>query len=209
MSLFLAYTLVGISIAMPVGAISIEMTKQGLKNGFLHGWAIGIGAMTIDLVLVCALYFGLAQFLTLPYIQLPLWLIGAVFLIFLATDSIKNADQDIALAGEKAKKSFFSTYRNGLLVAVSPGSLVFWISVFGSVLADTYSNDHAHFLIVALGILSGILLHDLGLLTIVSLTRKIMNRQMIKWTSIIAGFILFGFAFYFIYEFFVDVQRFF
>ncbi|SOC15673.1 threonine/homoserine/homoserine lactone efflux protein [Ureibacillus xyleni] len=206
MSLYFAYTLVGLSIAMPVGAITIEMTKQGLKNGFLHGWAVGLGGMTIDLLLVIALYFGLAQFLALPYIQLPLWIIGAVFLILLAIDSIKNADHDIALAGEKVNKSFFSTYRNGLFVAVSPGNLVFWISVFGTVLADSYSSSN-QFLIVALGILSGILLHDIGLLTIISLTRKVMNRQMIKWTSIIAGIILLGFACYFIYEFFVDVKQ--
>ncbi len=46
---------------MPVGAITVEMTKQGLKNGFMHGWAVGLGGMTIDIVLVFALYMGLAS----------------------------------------------------------------------------------------------------------------------------------------------------
>ena len=207
MSLYFAYVMVGLAIAMPVGAITVEMTKQGLKNGFIHGWAVGIGGMTIDLFLIIALYLGLAKFLALPYIQMPLWIIGAVFLFMLAYDSIKNADKDITLAGEKVNKSFFSTYRNGLLVAISPGNLVFWISVFGAVLADSYVGDGAsQFIIVALGILTGILLHDIGLLTIVSLTRKVMNQNMIKWTSIFAGILLFGFACYFIYEFFMDLQ---
>lgn len=208
MSLYFAYVMVGLAIAMPVGAITVEMTKQGLKNGFIHGWAVGIGGMTIDLFLIMALYLGLAKFLALPYIQMPLWIIGAVFLFMLAYDSIKNADKDITLAGEKVNKSFFSTYRNGLLVAISPGNLVFWISVFGAVLADSYVGDDANqFIIVAVGILTGILLHDIGLLTIVSLTRKVMNRNMIKWTSIFAGILLFGFACYFIYEFFIDLKN--
>lgn len=206
MSLYFAYVMVGLAIAMPVGAITVEMTKQGLKNGFIHGWAVGIGGMTIDVLLIIALYLGLAKFLALPYIQMPLWIIGAVFLFMLAYDSIKNADKDITLAGEKVNKSFFSTYRNGLLVAISPGNLVFWISVFGTVLADSYAIDgSSKFIIVALGILTGILLHDIGLLTIVSLTRKVMNRNMIKWTSIFAGILLFGFACYFIYQFFIDL----
>jgi len=206
MSLYFAYVMVGLAIAMPVGAITVEMTKQGLKNGFIHGWAVGIGGMTIDLFLILALYLGLAKFLALPYIQMPLWIIGAVFLFMLSYDSIKNADKDITLAGEKVNKSLFSTYRNGLLVAISPGNLVFWISVFGAVLADSYVGDDTNqFIIVALGILTGILLHDIGLLTIVSLTRKVMNRNMIKWTSIFAGILLFGFACYFIYEFFIDL----
>ncbi|MEM5013585.1 LysE family transporter [Niallia taxi] len=207
MSLYFAYVMVGLAIAMPVGAITVEMTKQGLKNGFLHGWAVGIGGMTVDLILIIALYLGLAKILAIPFIQMPLWIVGAIFLFFLAYDSIKNADKDISMAGEKVNKSFFKTYRNGLLVAVSPGNLVFWVSVFGAVLADSYKGSESNsFVIVALGIITGILLHDIGLLTIVSFTRKIMNRQMIKWTSIIAGILLFGFGFYFLYEFYIGFQ---
>lgn len=207
MSVYVAYVMVGLAIAMPVGAITVEMTKQGLKNGFFHGWAVGLGGMTIDMLLIGALYVGLAKFLALPYIQMPLWIIGAIFLCMLAYDSIKNADKDITLAGEKVQKSLWSTYRNGLLVAVSPGNLVFWVSVFGAVLADSYAGEQSSFIIVAAGILTGILLHDIGLLTIVSLTRKVMNRAMIKWTSIIAGVLLFGFACYFMYQFVLDAQQ--
>lgn len=210
MDIYLKFVLVGLSIAMPVGAITVEMTKQGLKNGFFHGWAVGIGGMTIDVLLILALYFGLAQILSLPYVQMPLWIIGAVFLFLLAYDSIKNAEQDITLAGEKVNKSIGKTFRNGLLVAVSPGNLVFWVSVFGAVLADSYSSsESSSFIIAALGILSGILLHDIGLLTIISLTRKVINKQMIKWTSIAAGILLLGFGCYFLYEFYLDVQNYF
>lgn len=207
MGLYFAYILVGLAIAMPVGAITVEMTKQGLKNGFMHGWTVGLGGMTIDLLLILALYYGLAEYLALPYIQMPLWIIGAVFLFLLAYDSIKNADHDITLPGEKGHKSLAKTYRNGLFVAVSPGNLVFWVSVFGTVLADSYSaNGPASFITVALGILTGILLHDIGLMTIVSLTRKIMNHRMIKWTSIFAGILLFCFGCYFLYEFYIGIQ---
>ena len=199
--------MIGLAIAMPVGAITVEMTKQGLKNGFIHGWAVGIGGMTIDLLLIFALYFGLAKLLAIPYIQLPLWIIGAGFLFVLAYDSIKNADKDIAMTGEKVNKSILKTYRNGILVAVSPGNLVFWISVFGAVLADSYTgNETSSFIIVSMGIITGILIHDIGLLTIVSITRKIMNRQMIKWASVIAGVLLFGFGFYFLYEFYIGMK---
>ncbi|API92555.1 MULTISPECIES: LysE family transporter [unclassified Virgibacillus] len=207
MDWYLKFILVGFSIALPVGAITVEMTKQGLKNGFFHGWAVGIGGMTIDALLIIALYFGFAQILSLPYVQMPLWIVGAVFLFLLAYDSIKNADKDISLAGDKINRSLLKTYRNGLLVAVSPGNLVFWVTIFGVVLADSYSQlGQASFIISALGILTGILLHDIGLLSIISITRKVMSRAMIKWTSVIAGILLFGFGCYFLYEFYVDVR---
>ncbi|MFS0815583.1 LysE family transporter [Lysinibacillus sp. 1P01SD] len=202
MSLYVAYVLVGLAIAMPVGAITVEMTKQGLKNGFIHGWAVGLGGMTIDIVLVFALYMGLASILAMPMVQLPMWIIGAGFLFLLGYDSIKNADHDITLVGEKVTKSFFASYFNGLLVAISPSNLVFWVNVFGVVLAKSYGQgEQTSFLIIAAGVLSGILLHDIGLLTIVSVTRKAMNRKMIKTFTIVAGFLLIGFAGYFIYEF--------
>lgn len=201
--------MVGLAIAMPVGAITVEMTKQGLKNGFIHGWAVGLGGMTIDVMLITLLSLGLATILAQPFIQIPMWLIGAAFLLYLGYDSIKNADKDIALSGEKVTKSFFSSYKNGLLVAVSPANLVFWVNVFGTVLAKNYANDESHFFIVAFGILSGILLHDIGLLSIVSITRKALNRTMIKWLTIVSGILLIGFAGYFVFEFIQSVNLYF
>lgn len=202
MSLFFTYVLVGLAIAMPVGAITIEMTKQGLKNGFMHGWAVGLGGMTVDFLLIIALYMGLASILAISYIQIPMWFIGACFLMFLGYDSIKNAEQDITMAGEKPTRSFLTSYRNGLLVAISPGNLMFWISVFGAVLSDSYNTTQpADFLIIGAGILVGILAHDIGLLTILAGTRRVMNPIMLKWVSIAAGVLLLGFAGYFLYEF--------
>ncbi|MDT8977317.1 LysE family transporter [Paenibacillus sp. chi10] len=207
MNLFFTYLLAGLAVAMPVGAMTVEMTKQGMKKGFMHGWAVGLGGMTIDFLLIVSLYMGLASVLAIPVIQIPMWVIGACFLIYLGYDSIKNSDQGITLAGDKPNASFFSSYRNGLLVAISPGNLVFWISVFGAVLSDSYDTTQpAKFLIVGAGILAGILLHDVGLLAIVAVTRRVMSRTMIKRMSIIAGLILFGFAGYFLYEFIVAIQ---
>nr|MBO2504241.1 lysine transporter LysE [Bacilli bacterium] len=56
------------------------------------------------------------------------------------------------------------------------------------------------FITIGTGVLTGILLHDIGLLTIVSTTRKLMSRSMIKVSSIIAGIVLIGFSGYFVYE---------
>src|SRR5699024_8578495 len=154
-----------------------------------------------------ALYFGLASILQMPFIQIPMWLIGAIFLFLIAYDSIKNSDTDIAVVGEKPTKSFMSSYRNGFLVAVSPGNIVFWLSVFGAVLSSSYNSaESTSFLIIAAGVLTGILLHDIGLLTIVATTRKVMSRSMIKGFSIVTGLILIGFSGYFVYRFFISIS---
>ncbi len=92
-------------------------------------------------------------------------------------------------------------------MAISPGNLVFWVNVFGVVLAKSYDQgESASFLVIAAGILSGILLHDIGLMTIVSVTRKAMSRKMIKTLTMISGVLLICFAGYFIYEFIQGIK---
>lgn len=81
-TLFLANVLLGLSIALPGGTVTVEMKKQGFKNGFMHGWVVGLGGMTIDLILIILLYSGLATFLATPIIQIIMWLVGALFLSY-------------------------------------------------------------------------------------------------------------------------------
>lgn len=114
MALFITYVLLGFSIALPVGTITVEMTKQGLKNGFMHGWIV-LGGMTIDLLLITGLYFGLVSVLSLPVVQVIMWFVGALFLCYVGYDSIKNADHDIALEGEKKTNHYFLPIKMGCL----------------------------------------------------------------------------------------------
>ncbi|MBK3497152.1 LysE family transporter [Viridibacillus sp. YIM B01967] len=206
LALFFANIILGLSIALPVGTITVEMTKQGLKNGFMHGWVVGLGGMTIDIALILLLYFGLASVLSIPMIQTSLWLIGAIFLLYIGYESVKNGGNDISLKGEKPTKSLKSSYFNGLLVAISPGNLVFWISIFGPILVNSFdATNTISFLVIGAGILVGILIHDIGLMTLISGTRKVLNPTYIKWASVLAGLVLIGFSVYFFYEFYNSV----
>ncbi|SNZ02665.1 Threonine/homoserine/homoserine lactone efflux protein [Terribacillus aidingensis] len=201
-SIFLTNLLLGFSIALPVGTVTIEMTKQGLKNGFWHGWMVGVGGMTVDFLLMAALFLGLAPILAAPAIQTGMWLLGAIFLMYIAYDSIKNADKQITLAGKKTTKKLASSYKNGLLVAVSPSNLVFWISVFGTFLSSSFAEgSELSFIVAGLGVLAGIQVHDIGLMSIVAGTRKVMNETVVKWVSIGAGLVLSYFAIVFFVRF--------
>lgn len=46
------YILLGLSLVIPAGAMTVQMTKQGMRNGFVHGWFVGIGGMTVLIVLI-------------------------------------------------------------------------------------------------------------------------------------------------------------
>lgn len=64
------------------------------------------------------------------------------------------------------------------------------------------------FLLIGAGIVTGILVHDLGLLAIIAATRRVMSRKAIRVSSILTGLALIGFSGYFVYQFVTVVQDF-
>ncbi len=85
---------------------------------------------------------------------------------------------------------------------------MFWIGVFGTALTTAINNVSGYqFLLVASGILFGILIHDIILMGIISYTRKFVNHTFTKWTSIVAGFLLIGFSLYFALLFIGEIKH--
>ncbi len=97
--------------------------------------------------------------------------------------------------GETKGKSF----RIGFFMAVSnPLNILFWLGIYGSVLAktaDSYSN--VQLLLYSSGIFVGITLWDLTMASVATGARKWFNHKVLQWISIIAGVILIGFGLYF------------
>jgi len=201
--------ILGITLSLPAGTMTIEMSKQGLKNGFFHGWFVGIGGMTVDLIMILIIYFGFSEILMLPAVETVMWLIGFLFLLYIGIESIKEAKQPLEISDTNLrKKSLFKSYGRGIMMAVTPSNIVFWIGVFGTALTTAINNVSGYqFLLVASGILFGILIHDIILMGIISYTRKFVNHTFTKWTSIVAGFLLIGFSLYFALLFIGEIKH--
>ncbi len=136
--MFFSYVTLGFTIALPMGAISIEMIKQGLRNGFWYAWMIGIGAITIDITLILLLNLGLADILN--EIQTYLWLLGTFFLSYLGWQSIKSDSLCINDSDSK-KDSLFKLFKKGIIIGVNPANIVFWISVLGTSISSASTNS--------------------------------------------------------------------
>jgi threonine/homoserine/homoserine lactone efflux protein len=203
MHLLFTYIVLGFSISVPVGPITIGMTKQGLRNGFLFGWCVGLGGMTVDFIMILVIYFGFSTILSTPIIKIVMWLFGGLFLIYLAVDSFKESKDFIHDEEQNpVQRSLLKSYLSGLMVAISPGSIIFWIGIFGSILANSLNASTSNsFLYIALGILLGIIIHDIVLLSVIQMTRRFVNQNFMRWFSIGAGVVLLGFGIRFGYEF--------
>ncbi|MFD1427389.1 threonine/homoserine/homoserine lactone efflux protein [Kroppenstedtia sanguinis] len=200
MGTFWSFVLLGLSLSVPIGAITVEMIKRGIKHGFLHSWLVGVGGMSADIVLMFLIYFGVASILTSPVAKLVLWAAGFFVLLYLGYESIKEAFKEINVSfqensSSKISKSFFS----GFLIAVSnPQNIIFWIGIYGSVLASTVESvGEGSALLYSSAIFIGIILWDLFVSVSIHYSRKFVNQKYMKWISITAGMILIGFGFFF------------
>jgi threonine/homoserine/homoserine lactone efflux protein len=204
MNAFLSYLLLGISLSAPIGPINAAQLNKGIHNGFFHAWLVGVGAMFADVLFMLLIYFGVAQFLTTPFMKSFLWLFGFFILVYTGIESIIASRQPIQ-ANTSASESPGKSFRSGFFMAISnPLNILFWLGIYGSVLAKTSSTySHAQLFLYSGGIFLGIFIWDVVMAGIASGFKRFMSSGALQWISVSAGLCLIGFGLYFGYEAFV------
>ncbi|MFL0505218.1 LysE family transporter [Ureibacillus sp. 179-F W5.1 NHS] len=198
MSIFFGYVFLGISLAAPIGPVNAAQLTKGIYGGFGHAWLVGLSAMLADAIYMLIVYLGVFHFLETPFMQTLLWSFGCFVLIYTGVDSIVNAGKEVKMKTVKEKslkKSFFYGF---LLSITNPLSMLFWLGIFGSVLAKTVSTyDINHIILYSLAIFVGLFIWDVTMAFIASSFRKILTTKLLGAISIISGTSLIGFGVYF------------
>lgn len=201
MNTFFSYFLLGISLSAPVGPINAAQLNKGIHNGFYHAWLVGVGAMVADAFFMLLIYFGVAQFITTPFMKSFLWLFGFFILVYTGIESIISAKATISSDLSK-NESPSKSFRTGFFVAISnPLNIIFWLGIYGAVLAKTSTiYSHSQLLLYSSGIFLGIILWDIIMASIASSFRRFLNLRALQFISIGAGVCLIGFGLYFGFE---------
>ena len=188
----------GLSLAAPIGPVNSARIDKGIKNGFWHAWIVGAGSMIADGCFMLLVYLGLNQFLTVPIIQVFLWLFGAFILLYTGFESILKMDK-VALSYNRSKDSLLHCFLVGFIMSItSPLSILFWLGIYGSVLAQTVQTQGTgSLLIYSIMIFIGLTIWDLLMAALTSGFRKFLNVKMLKTISVISGLSLLSFGIYF------------
>ncbi|OAS21404.1 LysE family translocator [Paenibacillus oryzisoli] len=201
MHAFFTYLLLGISLSAPIGPINAAQLDKGARYGFTAAWLIGLGAMCADLLYMLLIYFGLAHFLTTPFMKTFLWLFGCFVLLYTGVDTLRNVkipQND----NPREVQSSVSSFRSGFIMALTnPLNILFWLGIYGSILAESVQNyGLKQVLWHTSGIFVGILLWDVAMSTLASSFHKFGNRTTLRMISALAGLSLIGFGMYFGYQ---------
>ncbi|KRE83745.1 amino acid transporter [Paenibacillus sp. Soil766] len=201
MDAFVTYLFLGISLSAPIGPINAAQLDKGARFGFTQAWLIGLGAMCADLLYMLLIYFGLAHFLTAPFMKTFLWLFGCFVLIYTGIDTLRNVKITKETSPRETQSSV-SSFRSGFIMALTnPLNILFWLGIYGSILTESVQNyGLTQVLWHSSGIFAGILLWDVAMATLASSFHKFGNRTTLQMISVTAGLSLIGFGIYFGYQ---------
>jgi L-lysine exporter family protein LysE/ArgO len=197
LSVFLGYIFLGLSLAAPIGPVNAAQMDKGIKSGFIQAWLFGLGALTADIIYMLTVYLGVVKYLETPFMQSFLWLFGFFVLLYTGIETIINSGKIMMdhREGDSSIKSFFS----GFIMSISnPLTILFWLGIYGSVLAKTASSyGTSELVIYSFGIILGLLMWDIVMAAISSSFRKLLTSRLLTFISLISGVSLIGFALYF------------
>ena len=196
----LGYFLLGISLSAPIGPINAAQINKGIQGGFWHAYAIGLGAIVADIIYMLLVYLGVIHLLDSPFIKTFLWLFGFFVLVYTGIESIKDAGKISTDSDNRSSKlSLGKTFTSGFLISLlNPLSILFWLGIYGSILAKAAQQFSFEQLLLYSGaIVFGILLWDLTMAAVSSFFRKFLTVHVLKTISIFSGISLVGFGIYF------------
>ncbi|MEH6948103.1 LysE family transporter [Bacillus sp. JJ634] len=201
LSILLSYILLGFTLAAPIGPVNSARLDKGIKNGFWHAWMVGVGSMIADGVFMLMVYLGMVHFLEVFIVQVFLWLFGAFILTYSGVESIFSASS-LALADSRGRDSLFKCFLTGFIMSItSPLSILFWLGIYGSVLAKTAQvNGTESLLVYSSMIFLGLMLWDLVVAGLTTGFRKFLSLNSLRGISILSGLTLIGFGLYFGYQ---------
>ncbi|MGX1194175.1 threonine/homoserine/homoserine lactone efflux protein [Metabacillus sp. SLBN-84] len=200
MILFIIKPLVlGISLAAPVGPIKLEMIRRGIRGGFWPSMFVGLGAVTIDMVLMFLIFLGLAVYLTHSFFSYVLSAAGFLLLARLGIKSMKSALSDENMLDHASETTAEkSSYWTGFSIALAnPFIFIFWLGVYGSSLT-TLGPGHSfmYLFLFSMLIIAGIILWNINVAMTVHFLRNYLKDWILKAVSFAAGAYLLGYSFY-------------
>ncbi|WP_442599243.1 LysE family transporter [Neobacillus sp. D3-1R] len=200
-NVLLSYIILGLTLAAPIGPVNSSRIDKGIKNGFWHAWIVGAGSMIADAIFMLLVFLGVVRFLDIPIVQIFLWIFGSFVLLYSGVESILKSNV-ISLNYSREKESLFKCFMTGFIMSItSPLSILFWLGIYGSVLAKTASSYGNGLLIIySCMIFLGLTIWDIFMAFLTTGFRKYLNYKSLMAISVISGASLIVFGLYFGYQ---------
>jgi len=201
LGVFFSYVLLGLSLAAPIGPINAAQMDKGIKHGFLNAWVLGLGSVIADIFYMLLVFLGFSQFIEIPIVKIFLWLFGFFVLVYTGVEGLVGAGK-IVLSNENRDASLSKSFITGFFMSISnPLTILFWLGIYGSVLAKTATMyEHTDLLYFSSAIILGLIIWDVCMAAVASSFRKLLTTRLLTIITIVSSLSLIGFGLYFGFE---------
>lgn len=206
MSLFLSYILLGLSLAAPIGPINAAQMDRGIRGGFWNSWVLGLGSLLADFIFITLVYFGTVHFLQIPFVKSFLWLFGCFVLIYSGWDGLRGA-KEVAEYRNARQESLYKSFGTGFILSISnPLSIMFWLGIYGSILAKTAQTYGMRELVLyTSAVILGLMIWDLSMAFMSSGFRRFLTSRLLTGISVLSGWSLIAFGVYFGWQAYLEL----
>lgn len=189
---------VGVVLAAPIGPINIEIVRRGIRDGFVHGWMLGLGALTADTIYALAIVLGFARFAENETVRVILFFFGAAMMAYIGYNSIRNALD--AHATDEGNPRRGQSYITGFLMAAfNPFGIIYWLTVGAGLAADAVNRAGSGAApVLVIGVMLGIFAWVSTLSVIAQVSRRFVTGNGMRWITGASGLVLIGFAVWFL-----------
>jgi threonine/homoserine/homoserine lactone efflux protein len=194
---FIRGLLIGLSIAAPVGPMSVLIIRRTLAESRLAGLISGFGIAAGDTTYGALGGFGLT-FITGFLINEQFWLrlVGGLFLLYIGFKTlISRPAEKAATAAPRTGKGlvsyFFSTY---LLTLTNPLTIISFAAIMAGLGIGGSSGDYLAATVLVLGVMTGSTAWWIILTTLLSLFRNKITPAGMVWVNRLSGVIILVFG---------------
>ncbi len=204
MSLLGGGFLLGLSIAVPLGPINLEMIRRGVGTHPLAGLAVGLGATTLDTICILASGFGLGWLVANKGFAILCYALGALLLAWMGIDSLRDGlhrwrGADSPAAGPAPGSAtgghrFWRGFAYGLGVhAANPVTYVFWTTVPLMFFKEQAPTRTMVWMTTG-AVLAGCMTWNLVLVGLIAAARRFLKPRFLAGTCLAGGAALLAFA---------------
>ena len=160
--------LLGLGAAAPIGPVNVEIARRTLRGGFRHGFALGCGAVSVDVLYAILSSQGLARVLAHKAVFWTLAVGGVTLLLYLAAicfraawRALKTDPIDAGASSDTqrlSRESARGAYAAGVLMTLlNPMTLAFWFVAVPGTLGPITRDRVGQLPVVCAGVFFGTL----------------------------------------------------
>lgn len=187
----------GLGAAVPIGPVNVEIARRTLTHGFRAGFALGCGAVTVDLIYAVLTSLGKGWLLSRAIFYWPFTLGSIALLLFLSAASFRNARQAHRRdpIASPRRPSLHGGYITGVAMTfINPMTIAFWFAVVPGLVGVVAERQGAHMPIMCMGVFLGTIGWVVAFVSLLNLAGKFRERWWLVLADELGGMLLLMFA---------------